>query len=311
MKPSRRTAGSTVLLLACALGTAACDSDPAPAAPPASPSAPSSAPAGPRTTTTFTSDRPLSADALDRAAEQLRHRAELIGLADPKVTTADGTLTLSVAGPVDGDRIAALAHRPVLELRPVLAAGTFGAAPADRTSGDVPAQWQDRFTALDCGTDHPTAAPPGAAAAPTAPGTETVACSSTDPAGLRQKFLLGPAALQGSDIAGSTAELDPNGAGWQVHLRFTPAGGTAFADLTGRISVLQEPANQLAVLVDGAVLSHPYVSQAITGGQAVVSGSFDEEEARELAAQLATPALPADLRPGSTTTIGSTTTAAP
>ncbi|MFE1316581.1 hypothetical protein [Kitasatospora phosalacinea] len=298
MKPPRRTAGSAALLLACALGTAACDSDPAPAPPPASPTAPSSAPAGPRTTTTFTSDRPLSADALDRAAEQLRHRAELLGLADPKVTTADGTLTLSVAGPVDGDRIAALTHRPVLELRPVLAAGASGAAPADSTTGDVPAPWKDRFAALDC-TANPTATP-------TAPTAEALACSSAEPSGVRWKFLLGPAALQGSDIAGSTAELDPNGAGWQVHLQFTPAGGAAFADLTGRISTLQEPANQLAVLVDGGVLSHPYVSQAITGGQAVISGSFSKEQAQELAAQLATPALPADLRPN-----GTTATAAP
>jgi len=110
-----------------------------------------------------------------------------------------------------------------------------------------------------------------------------------------------PAALQGSDISGSTAEFDQNGAGWQVQLDFTTAGGAAFADLTGRISVLQDPANQLAVLVDGAVVSHPYVSQAITGGQAVISGSFSKEEAQELAAQFATPALPADLRPSGTT----------
>ncbi|MFD7728894.1 hypothetical protein ACFV6F_00705 [Kitasatospora phosalacinea] len=306
MKPSRRTAGSTALLLACALGTAACDSDPAPVPPPAS----SSAPAGPRTTTTFTTDRPLSADALTRAAEQLRHRAELLGLADPKVTAADGTLTLSAAGPVDGGLIAALTHRPVLELRPVLAAGTSGAAPADSTTGDVPAPWKDRFAALDCSTS-PAAASTGPTSAPAAPDTEAVACGSADPSGLRWKFLLGPVAVQGSDIAGSTAELDQNGAGWQVHLQFTDAGSTAFADLTDRISVLQDPANQLAVLVDGAVVSHPYVNQAITGGQAVVSGSFDEGAARELAAQLATPALPADLRPGSTTTTGSTATPAP
>ncbi len=273
--PRRTTGGATAaLLLACALGAAACD--------------PGSAPdTRPRTVAAFATDRPLAADALGRVAEQLRRRAELLGLADPKVTTDGGVLSLSVAGPI-GDRLAALTHRPALELRPVLAATADGVTPAAPVAGLLPAGLQDRFAALDC----------AAAPAPAAdPGDQVLACDGTRQPQGRSKFVLGPVALRGPDITDSSAVLDPNGSGWQVRLKFTPAGATAFADLTGRIAALDAPADQLAVVLDGAVVSHPAVQQAITGGEAVITGSFDADEAKQLAAQLATPALPADLHP--------------
>ncbi|WP_111555348.1 hypothetical protein [Kitasatospora sp. SolWspMP-SS2h] len=272
MKRPRRTAGSAAVLLLCALGTAACD-----------PGTPAGAPVE-RTVASFTTDQPLSGDALTRAAEQLRRRAELLGLADPKVTTDAGVLALSVAGPI-GDRLAALTHRPALEFRPVLATAAAGTTPAAPAEGTVPAELTDRFAALDCTTAVP------------APDPGTLACDRTQPSRGTWKFALGPVALKGTDIADSTAVLDRNGSGWQVQVDFTPAGSTAFADLTGRIAVLDPPANQLAILLDGAVLSHPAVTQAITGGQAALTGSFTADEAKSLAAQLATPALPDGLRP--------------
>ncbi|MFC8715876.1 hypothetical protein [Kitasatospora sp. NPDC057198] len=285
MTNPRRTAGTAALLLACVLGAAACGStappDPAPVPAPV-PASTGPTAAGPETSTVFTTDRPLDADALTRAAEQLRHRAELLGLPNPRVKTGEGTLTLTTAGPV-AERLAALTHRPVLEIRPVLAATADGApAPAG-----VPSEWQGRLTALDC----------TAPASPAGPAAELLTCDRPDSTGLRWKFALGPVAVQGSDIADSTAELGSNGAGWQVQLHFTPAGGTAFADVTGRVAALQDPANQLAILVDGTVLSHPFVVEAITGGQAVITGSFTKDQAGELAAQLATQALPAGLHP--------------
>ncbi|WP_157852290.1 hypothetical protein [Kitasatospora sp. NRRL B-11411] len=281
--PRRTTTSATAaLLLACALGAAACDSG-------------TPADTRPRTVAAFTTDRPLTADALGRAAEQLRRRAELLGLADPKVTTDGGVLSLSVAGPI-GDRLTALTHRPALEFRPVLAASADGAPPATPVTGLVPAPLQDRFAALDCAA-APAAADPAADPAAADPGEQVLACDSAQQPQGRSKFALGPVALRGPDITDSSAVLDPNGSGWQVQLNFTPAGTTAFADLTGRIAVLDSPANQLAVVLDGAVLSHPAVQQAITGGGAVITGSFDADEAKRLAAQLATPALPADLHP--------------
>ncbi|MGW4803633.1 SecDF P1 head subdomain-containing protein [Kitasatospora sp. NPDC004272] len=283
MTNPRRTAGTAALLLACALGATACGSS-APPAPAPAPASTGPTATGPETNTVFTTDRPLDSEALTRAAEQLRHRAELLGLPNPRVKPGDGTLTLTTAGPV-ADRLAALTHRAALEIRPVLAA-VVDATPAP---ADAPDRWRDRLAALDC------AAP--AAQAQAAPGTELLACDRADPSGIRSKLALGPIAVQGAEIADSSAAADTNGAGWQVQVHFTPAGGAAFADLTGRIAQLQEPENQLAILVDGYVLSHPFVVEAITGGRAAITGAFTKEQAEELAAQLATQALPADLHP--------------
>ncbi|MFJ5230171.1 SecDF P1 head subdomain-containing protein [Kitasatospora sp. NPDC088391] len=292
MKPSMRTstriAGTTALLLACAVGAAACESG-----------GPAEKAAVPRTVTAFSTDGQLSGDALTRAAEQLRRRAELLGLPDPQVSTGSGTLSLSVAGPPPGKaELTALTQRPVLEIRPVLADLVDGAAP-ESTGSTVPPALRAGFDALHCAASPSATATPTAASPTTAdPAAGTVACGGTEPAdGTRHKFALGPVALKNADIADSSAAADPQGGGWQITVRFTPAGGTAFADLTGRIASEQPPGNQLAVLLDGTVITHPYVMQSITGGEAVVTGAFTQDQARTVAAQLATAALPAGLRP--------------
>ncbi|MFJ1753630.1 SecDF P1 head subdomain-containing protein [Kitasatospora sp. NPDC088134] len=290
MRTSTRIAGTTVLLLACAVGAAACESGgPAPKA------------AGPRTVTVFRTDGQLSGDALTRAAEQLRRRAELLGLPDPQVSTGSGTLSLSVAGPPPGDQLAALVHRPALEIRPVLADAVDGSAPG-ATGTTVPPALRAGFDALHCAASPSAGATPSVSATPSAadPAAGAVACGNPEPADrTRHKFALGPVALKNADIADSSAAADPQGGGWQITVRFTPAGGTAFADLTGRIASEQPPGNQLAVLLDGTVITHPYVQQSITGGEAVITGTFTQDQAKTLAAQLATATLPAGLRPDS------------
>ncbi|WP_157032107.1 SecDF P1 head subdomain-containing protein [Kitasatospora cheerisanensis] len=58
-----------------------------------------------------------------------------------------------------------------------------------------------------------------------------------------------------------------------------------------------DPANQFAIVIDGAVVSSPAVREPISGGDAVISGSFTRTQAETLAAQLATTDLPAGLHP--------------
>ncbi|MFD8598998.1 hypothetical protein ACFV1L_28750 [Kitasatospora sp. NPDC059646] len=233
-----------------------------------------------RTAVNFAADRPLSVEELRHAAEQLRHRAELLGLKAPRVSTEGGTLSLSAAGPI-ADRIEALTHQLVVEFRPVLAAGL---PDSPTPSGTVPPQLLSQYQALNCSTP----------ARPADPATGTVACSTASPQQPATKLVLGPAALKGADIAASTAGFENQ---WQINLTFTPAGATAFTSLTTQLSGQPDPANQLAIVIDGAVVSHPYISQPITGGQAVISGSFTRAEAETLAAQLATTDLPAGLHP--------------
>ncbi|WP_052509708.1 SecDF P1 head subdomain-containing protein [Kitasatospora griseola] len=238
---------------------------------------------GKRTVVAFTADSPLSGEALKQAAEQLRHRAELLGFKDPRVTTDGGTLSLSVAGTVD-NRTEALTHQVVLEFRPVLA--TAPSADSSTTpSSAVPLPLRPQFQALDC------TAPPR----PADPSTATVACSTATAQEPALKLALGPVAVKGADIAKSAAVFDDRSAKWGIDLTFTATGATDFTTLTTALVTEPDPANQFAIVIDGAVASHPAVMQTITGGQALITGSFTHDEAQTLAAQLATPALPAGL----------------
>jgi preprotein translocase subunit SecD len=278
MKPPLRVTAAAVLLVG-ALSVTACESK-------------TSAPASQgRTVVAFTPDRPLSDDLLKQAADQLRRRAELLGLTDPQVTVGSGTVSLSVTGAI-GDRATALGHQPTLEFRPVVATAMAGVSLSSQTPqsplGTVPAQLQQQFAALDCAAS-------GTGAQVMDPATDVVACDAVDVRGDRSKFVLGPVAVKGTDVSGSTAANDAQAGGWVVNLRFSAAGSAAFADVTGRIATQTEPANEFAIVVDGAVLSHPSVMEAITAGRAMVSGSFTEAEAKALAAQLSTGALPTEL----------------
>jgi preprotein translocase subunit SecD len=80
-----------------------------------------------------------------------------------------------------------------------------------------------------------------------------------------------------------------------VNLDFTGAGSAKFARVTGELAPQTSPANQIALIVDGYVLSAPVVAQAITGGEVRISGSFTADSARHLAALVTSGALPVRL----------------
>lgn len=86
-----------------------------------------------------------------------------------------------------------------------------------------------------------------------------------------------------------------------VAITFTPEGGKLFADIT-RDNV----GKQLAIFLDGSVISAPRINESITGGTAVISGSFKPEEARDLAQNLSFGALPLPIELQSTQTVGAT-----
>ncbi|GAA4874830.1 protein translocase subunit SecD [Kitasatospora terrestris] len=171
---------------------------------------------------------------------------------------------------------------------------------AAMTQGTVPADLQQQFTALDCSQpaqrlnyqkSNDTAA-------------NTVACSYDAESGLWYKFALGGVAVNGSDVSKAQAAFDTQSAGgWQVLLNFDDAGSKAFAETTGKLAAQATPANQFAIVLDGKVVSHPYVQTAITGGSAQISGSFSQEEAKSLANVLSFGALPLDFVKSDVTTV--------
>lgn len=120
-----------------------------------------------------------------------------------------------------------------------------------------------------------------------------VACEPTG----TQKFILGPAELEGGNIESATSSLAVNEAGtptggWAVNMNFDSEGSSIFADVTGRIFEMPYPQNLFGIVLDGQVLSAPAPSGAIHGGSATITGNFTSEEANTLANQLNFGSLP-------------------
>ncbi|MDX6241406.1 MAG: preprotein translocase subunit SecD [Kribbellaceae bacterium] len=106
------------------------------------------------------------------------------------------------------------------------------------------------------------------------------------------KYLLGPAILEGTDLSDAFAGIPQQGLQWQVNLKFTGSGGQKFLDATTAISKLPQGQNLFAIVLDGQTISTPSVDSPIPGGQAQITGSFTEQEASDLANVLKYGALP-------------------
>ena len=75
-------------------------------------------------------------------------------------------------------------------------------------------------------------------------------------------------------------------------LSFNGEGTKAFGALTTRVTSLPSPTNQVAIVLDGLVVSAPRINEAINSGSAQISGSFSQTDATDLANVLKYGALP-------------------
>lgn len=89
--------------------------------------------------------------------------------------------------------------------------------------------------------------------------------------------------------------------GVTVDLSLTSEGAKIFGKVTS-----ENVGRQLAIVLDGKVYSNPVIETAIIGGQAVITGGFSPDEARELAVVLRSGALPASLNVMEERTVGPT-----
>ena len=82
-----------------------------------------------------------------------------------------------------------------------------------------------------------------------------------------------------------------------VTLSFDAVGTKQFAQVTGKYAATDTRAGRyMAIVLDGVSYSHPYLKEPITGGHAVISGSFTFAEAAELKGVLNAGAMPAPLK---------------
>lgn len=98
----------------------------------------------------------------------------------------------------------------------------------------------------------------------------------------------GTVVLQGAeDIDSAQPGVDPETGEYVVQLRLTSAGSDKFAEATGRLV-----GETISIWMDDQNISSPTVNQAITDGNAVITGMANAEEANQLANQINAGSLP-------------------
>ncbi|MCZ2812869.1 protein translocase subunit SecD [Modestobacter sp. VKM Ac-2979] len=259
---------------------------------------------------------------LELARQIIEQRVNGLGVAEAEVVTeGDSNIVISVPGD-DGERARELGATAQLRFRPVLG-GPEPAAAADPEATD-PAATDPAATdpaATDPATD-PESTDPAADPAATDPAATEPAVADPDAPAVTQeeaiaeyatltcdtttteidqpdsfiaacsddgtaKFLLGPAVIEGTDVADATSGTEVGTGEWVVNLDFTSAGSAAWAEYT-----TANVGNNVAITLDGRVVSAPTINSAIAGGTTQITGSFDQAAATELANQLRYGALP-------------------
>lgn len=117
---------------------------------------------------------------------------------------------------------------------------------------------------------------------------------------LQFKDVNGKVVLTGKDLKDARAQMS-QGNQAVVGLEFSDEGGKKFGELTAR-----NIGKQIAIVLDGEVLTAPVVQEAITGGRAQISGSRTMEEAEHLAILLRSGSLPVKIEVMENRTVGPT-----
>ncbi len=248
--------------------------------------------------------KPVLPEQLDQAVSIIRQRVDSTGVSEAQINTSGNNIVVSIPGIPDANTLALIKSSAKLEFRVVLAAsagsktevGESGSVPIKTSSAkptspsdlnQVTAKLQKEYENLDCSKKFRE---PGQIDAADKP---LVTCNRE----LNEKYILGPVEITGIDLEGADAGTVTGANGvatneWAVNLNFNSEGGTKFADITGRLFPLTEPQNRFAVTIDGYVITAPTTLAVITGGDAQITGSFDQASSKVLADQLKYGSLP-------------------
>ncbi len=105
--------------------------------------------------------------------------------------------------------------------------------------------------------------------------------------------------LSGKHLARAQVQFDPQTGEPEVGLEFNKEGKDLFAEITTR-----NVGKPVAIFLDGFAISIPTVNEPIREGNAVISGRFNIQEAKELVQRLNAGALPVPINIISQQTIG-------
>jgi preprotein translocase subunit SecD len=115
-----------------------------------------------------------------------------------------------------------------------------------------------------------------------------------------QKFLLGPAIIEGTQINSASASIPQNQINWSVQLSFDSSARSTFGRVTTMLDNEQGSGpyrgGQFAIVLDSQVISYAGVNEPILNGSAEITGNFDQQSAQSLANSLKYGALPLTFR---------------
>jgi preprotein translocase subunit SecD len=137
------------------------------------------------------------------------------------------------------------------------------------------------------------------------PGQQVVSCG--DNGGVWGKYILDKAKVQGKQVTSASAGLSTTSNQWQVNLTMNGAGAAAFGTLTSHLYSTYYTAaqggdqnaaylDQVAITLDGNIVSAPEIQGAIPGGNAQITGSFTQAQATQLQNELKFGALPLNFK---------------
>lgn len=244
--------------------------------------------------------QPPTKESLDQARQIVETRVNGMGISGSEVSKDGDNLVITVPG-AGGDQAKQLGQTAKLDFRQVMPNMVMPATPAPpgqqppsqgqgpdaiakaketRQSTDPQVQMQ-ALQALDCNAQDPLR---GAAD----PNLPLVACDQKK----QQKYVLGPVFLPGNQIQDATAQPPQPGQqggspGWGVNLSFKSDGAGTWSDFTSK-----NVGKQAAFVLDGEVVSAPSVNSPQPGGQANITGQFDQQSATDLANVLKYGSLP-------------------
>ena len=252
------------------------------------------------------------AKALDVALTIIRARVDSIGVSEPEIIRQGDTVVVNLPGVEDQQRAldiigrqGQLLLRPVLEVR-TLATETNTTLPGETTVVDstLPASSGPGSSRLVAATTVPPTTVPSSTQSSVPSLAEYMANQdANDPNA--EVILLGKNGevyFSGStdatgEVFSNDASAEINNGEWSVVVGLLKgaAGENVWNALSTRCFNKDAtcPTGQIAIVLDGEVISAPVVQQAVfTGGNVQISGSFTEAEARDLAKILEFGAVP-------------------
>ena len=209
------------------------------------------------------------ASALASVRDVIERRVNIFGVSEPLVevnrsASGDYRIIAELAGIKDVNQaIQMIGETPLLEFKESVAAPAAQPLAITATTGS------------------------GTPVTINASGASSTSAVKVTAAGNGQQIVWKNTELSGKDLKRAVLEFNQNDGSPYVSLEFNDAGAKLFADITGR-----NVGKPVAIVLDNQIISAPNVNEQITGGKAMISGSFTTEEARNLVTRLNSGALP-------------------